>query len=790
MLKNYILIGWRNLSRQKAFSLINILGLAAGMACTIFISLWVTDELSYDKFHPASERIFRVTASLEEMTNRAAVSPAPLGPAVAAEIRGVDEMTRTSSLASDVLQNGELLFKENRILFADSNFFRMFSFALIGGDQATALQRPDGIILTRGMAVKYFGTTQAIGKMLTKNHKEELIVSGVIDDIPANTHLQFDFIQPMANLARTNDDLIRNVWDNFNYFTYFRFSKQTDLSPSGITKLEENFKSIYTKNEPDLKVRFHLQPVTDIHLTPGNLGDVGGHGNKQNVYVFVIVAFFILGVACINFMNLATARAARRAKEVGLRKVAGALRSHLVRQFLVESVIVALISLVIAVLLVTIGLPYFNNLSGKSLGHLLLEPSLVAAILGVTLLTGLLAGSYPALFLSGFVPAAVLKGNVVAGSSGSVFRNVMVVIQFTVSIALIVGTSVVYQQLTYIRERNLGFDKENLLYARMTGELWGKYDALRNRLAQDPLTENFAFTQELPTDLTNATVSVNWQGKDPNAQPLIYNMAVDDRFIEVFKITLLAGRNFYKDSRADSTNLIVNETALQTMNISLDSAVGQKITMWGRDGEIIGVVKDFNFKPIQQAIEPMVIRLNHWGGHAIVRTRPGETAQTIERLESLWTELSPGYPFEYDFLDQELAKLYRSEQRMGTLFNIFAALAILISCLGLYGLSAYLAERRTRELGIRKVLGASGGQLWYLLSMTFTRPVLIAMIIAAPLAWYAMDRWLTSFAYHVDIHWLVFVFAFMAALLVALVTVSYESIKAAVKNPVGSLRSE
>jgi putative ABC transport system permease protein len=791
MLKNYLLIGWRNLTRQKVFSLINIFGLATGMACTILIVMWVHDELSYDKFHPGIERTYRVLASLEVMPNRAAVSPAPMGPALAAEIPGVAEVVRISGLDSDIFQRGEDLFREGRVLYADSNFFKVFSFKMLAGDPATALNRPDGIVVTRSMAIKYFGSTSDIvGKTLTKNRDEELVVTALLEDLPGNTHLQLDFIQPMANLAATSDDFKRNIWDNFNYFTYVQFSPQADLSAQGIASLEEQIKALYTKNEPELKVRFHLQPAADIHLTPGNLGDVGGHGNKQNVYIFIIVAFFILGVASINFMNLATARAVRRAKEVGLRKVAGALRTHLIRQFLTESVVVALISFFVALLIVAIALPYFNELAGKNLGRLLLEPSLIATLLGVTLVTGLLAGSYPALFLSGFMPAVVLKGNVTTGSSGTIFRNVMVVIQFTVSIALIVGTSVVYQQLTFIRDRNPGYNKENLLYVRMRGDIWSKYDALRNRLREDPLTSSFAITQELPTDLTNATVSLSWQGKDPESQPLIYNMAIDDNFIEVMDIKLLSGRSFYKDTHADTNNLIVNENMLKIMGMAVDSAVGQSITMWGRTGEIIGVVQDFNFKPIQQAIEPVVLRLNTWGGFVLVRTRPGEISPTVERLQKVWTELNPGEPFEYDFLDQELADLYKSEQRLGTIFNVFAGLAILISCLGLYGLSTYLAERRTRELGIRKVLGASGAQLVYLLSATFARPIAIAMIIASPLAWYAMDRWLSAFAFRIDIHWSVFLFAFLAALAVAMFTVSYESVKAAVKNPVGSLRSE
>ena len=413
-----------------------------------------------------------------------------------------------------------------------------------------------------------------------------------------------------------------------------------------------------------------------------------------------------------------------------------------------------------------------------------------AGLLGITVITGLFAGSYPALYLSGFVPATVLKGNFTASGSGSLFRNTMVVIQFAVSISLIVGTAIVYRQLKYIQQLNLGYDKENLLYVRMTGDLWGKYDALRSSLENNRLTNQYSFISSLPTESSGATISVEWKGKDPNTQPLFYNTAIDENFEEVFKATLLDGHGYGENAQADSVNVIVNEQALKTMDMKLESAVGTKITIWGQERTIIAVVKDFNFKPVQETIGPMFLNRNTWGGIAIVRTLPGETERTIEALEQICKELNPSYPFEYSFVDQDIANLYKAEQRLGSLFNVFAVLAIVISCLGLYGLSAYLAERRTRELGIRKVLGASGFQLVYLLSATFTRPILIATAIAVPLAWYGMSQWLTGFAYHITIEWTIFVVAFLSALIIAWLTVSFESIKAARTNPVNSLRSE
>lgn len=788
MLQNYLKIALRNLLRHKAFSFINIAGLATGMACSILIVLWVQDEMSYDRFHERSETLYRVTSSLADLNVHAAVTPTPLAEALKAEIPEVSQAVRISGLYSDLLQVDDRMFEEKRILYADSNFLDVFTFALVEGDAATALEKPESILITQSMAKKYFGNAPALGKTIRKNHEAFFTVTAVIDDPPSNSHLQFDFIQPMAFLARTNNDLKLEVWDNFNFYTYIQTMQPLDgQSRKAVT---DRINKIYKQHEQNLKATFNVQPLTDIHLHSHLLADVGGHGNIQYVYIFIVVAVFILAVACINFMNLATARSARRAKEVGLRKVAGAMRSQLIRQFLAESSVVSLLALVLAVLLVIVLLPYFNDLAGKQLTIDVRNSKLILALLGITTFTGLLAGSYPALFLSGFLPVKVLKGQLKSGASGSIFRNSMVVVQFTVSITLLVGTTVVYRQLQFIQERNLGFDKENLLYVPMSGDLWSKYQGFRGALEQHSLTKNFTFVSDLPTNIMNATVGVQWDGKAPDAQPLFGNFAVDENFVDVFHTTILRGRSFSKEFTADSINLVVNEKALKTMGMDVETAVGKSVTLWGKKGVIIGVVKDFNFKPAQQPIEPMLLRMNTSGGFAVVRTQPGQTEATISALEAICKELNPRYPFQYNFLDQDLANLYKAEQRLGSLFNVFAALAIFISCLGLYGLSAFLAERRTKEIGVRKVLGASVPHVVYLLSLTFTKPILVAMAIATPLAWYVMGQWLESFAYHVEVDWVVFALAFVASLLVAWFTVSYESIKAAIANPAQSLRDE
>jgi putative ABC transport system permease protein len=790
MISNYVKVAIRNLLRQKGFSFINILGLALGISCTALIGMWVNDELSYDRFHNDYERMYRITATLPEMKVHAAVSSAPLAMAIKNEIPEVDEAVRITELNRDLIQVGDVKFEEKGVIYADSNFFRVFNFPFIKGEPERALQNPEGIIITEEMAMKYFGSTDVLEKTIRKNSKDDFTVTGVIANIPDNSHLQFDFVQPMRFLARTNDDLKKNVWDNFNFYTYIKLNDKAQQSKLAIADLEKKMQAIYKKNEPVVKCAFVLQPLAKVHLYSNFLADIAGHGNAQNVYIFTVVAVFILVVACLNFMNLATARAARRAKEVGLRKVVGAIRPHLIGQFLAESLVVALLSLVLALLIIYLALPYFNTLGGKNLTFDFMNVQIITGLLGITVITGLLAGSYPALYLSGFVPATVLKGNFTGGGSGSLFRNSMVVIQFAVSISLIIGTTIVYRQLKYIRQLNLGYDKENLLYVSMTGELWSKYDALRTSLGNNRLTSQYSFISNLPTTSSNATIGVEWQGKDPNTQPLFYNLAIDENFEEVFKATILEGHGYGEDAKADSVNIIVNEEALKTMDMSLASAVGTRITVWGKERTIIGVVKNFNFKPVKETIGPMFLTRNTWGGNAMIRTLPGETENTITALEQICKTINPSYPFNYSFLDQDIANLYKAEQRLGSLFNVFAVLAIVISCLGLYGLSAYLAERRTRELGIRKVLGASGFQLVYLLSATFTRPILIATAIAVPLAWYGMSQWLSGFAYHVTIDWTIFLAAFLSALIIAWLTVSFESIKAATTNPVKSLRSE
>jgi len=788
MFKNYFKLAIRNILRHKAYSFINIVGLAIGMTCSILILLWVQNELSYDRFHANANQLYRITAQANDF--KAAVNPAGMPAGLKEEMPAIKEFVRVMTPSSNLFEAGERKFAEKRVFYVDSTFLDLFSFPLIKGSRATALHRIDGVLITESIAKKYFGKEEALGKTLRKDNGNYVTVTGVLADIPSNSHLQFDFILPIASIAQSDYDLKNNVWDNFNFYSFLLLDEKFDPTPVAISAFNKQMDEIYKKHVKDIKVSFQLQPLTRIHLHSNLQVDVSGHGNIQYVKIFFIVAIFILIVACINFMNLATARSARRAKEVGLRKVVGAVRGQLIGQFLGESLLISFFALLIAIGMVFLCLPLFNYVAGKQLTIRFIDGKLLLGLLSIAFVTGVLSGIYPALFLSGFRPAKVLKGSMNKMGGNLLFRNGLVVVQFVVSILLLVGTIVVYQQLRFIKNRNVGFEKENLLYIPMIGEIWKKQEALKTELGKDPLTSNFAITSEVPTNLTSGTINIVWEGKDPQSQVVFPVMHINETFIDVFKMRMLAGRGFSTSFKGDSNNYVLNEEALRIMKKKPEEAIGQSFSLWDKKGIIIGIVKDFNFKPIQQPIEPLILKLNNWGGTVVVRTKPGSTEATINSLEKIYTQLNPAYPFTYNFLDQDMDNLYKGEEQLGNLFNIFAILAIFISCMGLYGLSAFMSEQRIKEIGVRKVLGASVFSIVYLLSTGITRLIIIAAFIAIPLSWFTINSWLNNFAYRIDISWVIFVISTLSALFIGWITVSYESIKAAITNPVKSLRSE
>jgi ABC-type antimicrobial peptide transport system permease subunit len=788
MIRTYFKLAYRNLIKDKAYSIINISGLAVGLAASILILLWVQNETSYDQFHKNAGQLYRINWDVDGLT--VAGTPTAMAASVKSQLPVVRNAVRISP-KSYLFEANDKRFIEDKVIYADPNFLDVFSFPLVKGDRAEALKQIDGVLITEATAAKYFGDQNPVGRFLKKDHSENVIVTGVLANIPANSHMQFDFVMPTAALYKANPKVEKYQWEAPYFHTYVQLDKNFDPSPANLKKLESQIFQIYHKYEPQMKSAFHLQPVTQIHMAPAIEMDLPGHGNALYLKMFFVVAILILAVACINFMNLATARSARRAKEIGLRKVAGAQRFQLIFQFLSEAVFIAFLSLLLALWIVILVLPQFNQLVGKQLAVNFGDAKLWLSLLCIALVTGVISGSYPALFLSGFNPVKVLKGNVKSMGGNLIFRHALVVTQFVVSVVLLIGTIVIYQQLKFVRERNPGFNKSSLLYMDMNGDMVDKEALLRNELRQNPLTSDFAITNELPIDV-GAGANVSWPGKDPktlgNPTPGLY---VSENFAHLFGLKLLAGRFFSESIKTDSNNCVINQKLLGLMGFTDPAAaIGKPMTLHNKPSIIIGVVKDFNFKPAQSAIEPLIIALTGGGGTMVIRTKPGATFATIKALEKMSKEISPAYPFSFNFVDQQMASLYHGEQQMGNIFKLFAAIGIFISCLGLYGLSAFIAEQRTREIGVRKVLGASVFNLVYLLSSGITRLILIAICIALPVAWYAANTWLAGFAYHINVSWLIFLVASGSALGIAWLTVSYESIKAATVNPIKSLRTE
>lgn len=786
MIRNYLKLAFRHFTSQKAFSFLNVAGLAIGLASSIVIFLWVQDERSYDSFHPHSDRIYRLVADAGDL--QVAVSPCALAPATQETFREVVGHTRLMNASGITLQNGDTRFEEEKAFYAEPSFFTIFDFPLSSGDAKTALTQPNGIVLSEVAAIKYFGTTDVMGKTLRKDNADDFVVTGILAPSQLHSHLQFDVLLPWSYIAPRDWALRRNSWNNFTIFSYLALDQPLNIQSKA--NFETKLGAFYKEHNQELQVSFILQPLRDIHLHSNYMGDVGGHGNAQYVTIFMVVAFFVLAIACINFMNLSTARSVRRAREVGLRKVVGAARAQLIGQFIGESLVVTLISFCVALLVVFLSLPYIGSLTGKEIFFNWSNPQTILWIGSTIVCTGILSGIYPAIILSSFSPSKVLKKDKARGVGGSLFRNTLVVAQFTIAIVLIIGTGVVSSQLGFIQEKNLGYNKDNLIHLQIRGGVEEHIDQWHSVLASNAATASASISSGLPTNLASGENDVSWQGKDPNKQVIFAELRIDENFIPTYNMTMLSGRNFQHHMIGDSTNFIVNETAVSLMGFTPESAIGQTIHRSDYHGTIVGVVKDFNFKPLQQAIEPMIMSCNTWGGTITLKTNPAEMKVAIEALESAWKQLSPAFPFSYGFVDQDLANLYKSEQQVGKLFTLFASLAILISCLGLYGLSAFIAEQRTREIGIRKAMGANIQQIILLLNKKFVLPVLVSVLLAAPIAWYAMVQWLQGFAYHTTFNWWLIPLAGSIAIGISLLTVTYESWRAALTDPVKSLRAE
>jgi putative ABC transport system permease protein len=810
MLKNYLLTTWRNLSRNKLFSGINLLGLAIGLACFLLIALYVLDELGYDRFNQSADRIYRVTVDAHwgGADLHMAQTPDMMGPVMKREFPGVEEYTRIYNYpATYFFQKGSQYLPETSGAYVDSTFFNVFTLPAVDGNPKTALTGPKSLVITESFAKKYFNTPFVAGRTLEMRGEKGPVpytIGAVIKDIPANSHFHYDFLRSMKDL-----DYPWNQPGNHNFFTYVLLKKGATAKT-----VERNFDAYFVKYVlPALKsfhintvedwhksgsnLNYFLDALTDIHLDSHRIEELEPNGNRQYVYIFSIVAVFILLIACVNFMNLTTARSAGRAKEVGIRKVLGTSRRQLIRQFLTESIALVTLSLVVALGLASLGLPLFNTLAAKHipLSHLF-SPTILAALVILPLLVGGFAGSYPAFFLSAFRPVEVLKGKLKTGAGGEKLRSALVIFQFTTSIILMVGTLVIYRQLSYMRNRDLGFNKEQVLIVDGVDALGNQIHAFKREVSQTPDVQSGTITSFLPVAHAGRNVNNVFKGPVANAETTFNTQwwCVDYDYLQTMGMTLVKGRNYDAARRIDSQAVIINETVAAmlgpgdplTKNIyradNNDSLIAHPI---------IGVVKNFNFESMHQSIGPLILHVL-WPDQSAVafRINTKNLPATIDRIKNTWQSMNPGTPFNYRFMDQSFNEMYKADEQVGKIALTFAFLALLIGCMGIFGLAAYIAERRTKEIGIRKVLGASTRGILGLLSAEFTRLVIISFVIATPLAAWTMHRWLQDFAYRTTLPWWLFALAGGATFAIAIITVSAQSLKAAMVKPALSLRAE
>ena len=800
MLQNYFKLAVRNILKHKFFSAINILGMSIGIAACLLILLYVVDELSFDRFHANADRIYQVglQAKIGDQDVTTANTCPPMAETLVEEVPGVEAATRISNFwGTPSLKYGDKAFTEEKVFHADSNFFEFFGYKLLEGDIETALKEPNTVVLTRSIATKYFGNESPLGKLITVGGHQTYTITGVAEDAPLNSHFIFKVLLSSASA----EQMQRNAWLNNFLYTYFRTDEHTNVSdieskfPDLVTKYVgpevERFMGVSMKDmeKSGGAYGYFTTPVTDIHLRSTTRDGLEPAGNIMYVYFFGGIGLFIVIIACINFMNLSTARSAGRAKEVGLRKTLGSLRSQMVRQFLAESILYSFLAVVVALVLCYLLLPQFNLLAGKQLGMtVFMQPVFVVAIIALILFVGVVAGSYPAFYLTSFSAVEVLKGKVRAGMKSKGVRSGLVVLQFGLSIFLIIFTGIVFQQIRFMQQRNLGIDKHNILIIPNAGLLGEHKNAFKNSLAQQTGIVRSSYTNNSFPGVNNTTVFKAAGSEQDRIMGLYY---ADYDHQEVMKFEMKEGRYFSRDFPSDSSAILLNEAAVKEFGFT--DPIGEEI-IFNDDNKrqtlkVIGVYKDFNFESLKNKIRPLSIRLTNDSYQLMIRYE-GNPAERVAAVEKLWKQLVPGQPFDYSFLDERFDELFRSEQRMGQLFTVFSCLAIFIACLGLFALAAFMAEQRTKEIGIRKVMGASTTGLTMMLSREFTRLVVIAFVPAAVAAWFVVDSWLDGFAYRVDISPWIFIGSGAVATSIAWFTVSFQSIKAAASNPVTSLRYE
>jgi putative ABC transport system permease protein len=801
MLKNYFKIALRNLWRKRAYSFINVTGLAVGMACCFLIFLYVHFELSYDRFHQKADRIYRVVGDLKSTTETLHwyVTPGPLARSIKSEFPQVEEVTRFIN-GSVLIKKDHFKFSETHSIWADSSIFSVFDFPLIYGDPRTALKEPNSIVLSESAAVKYFGHVNPVGQhLLLTGLNLPGIVTGLMKDIPENSHIRADMLVSMSTYTRSIQNWVDVSWGDYLFSTYLLLSPGADpaILQSKLPALVQKYEGSELKNK-NTSYALWLEPLTSIYLHSSFGAPVTG--SLDNVHILAVIGIFILLIAAVNFINLSTARSVERAKEVGIRKCAGATSGQLIGQFLIESMLIAVVAFTLALALCHFLLPLFNQLSGKTIsGGIFDSMAYPFWLLMLAQGIGLLAGVYPALVLSSFKPVIVLKGHFSSGSRGVVLRKTLVVAQYTISISLVVSTLVVYSQLNFMQRQPLGFDKDQVLV--VSNGFDPGVPAFKRDITAIPAVEGSTLTSSIPGRTYNANGNDVWPMDIENSKGGWQRMNVafynaDADFLPLYKIKLLAGRNFYKDTRNDSAHVIINKTAALSLGYT-ESSLGALIGKQNRGSgdtavsTIIGIVDDFHFHSLKEPIQPLCIQTSQWWWQFLsIKVKTGNLPGTLSALADHWQKAVPNRPFTYFFLDEDFNSQYGTEKRFGYLFICFSCLALFISSLGLLGLSAYSTLQRTREIGIRKVLGASVGGIVGLLSGDFVRLVVIAFLFACPISWMAMHRWLEGFAYRTTLNGALFVLAGAGALLIAVLTISVQAVRAAMANPVESLRTE
>ncbi|MFA8434635.1 MAG: ABC transporter permease [Marinifilaceae bacterium] len=781
MLLNNLKIAFRNLLRNKTYSFINISGLAIGMACTILLLMWVDHETSYDSFHTDTNHLYQVGTILN-FNGKEANAPNLPGMLIDALKEKIPEFQYITNY-DDFGQKRLLEFAGKKqyqtINHADPDFLKMFDFPLLKGNMETALNDPYSIVLTEKGAKKIFGSEDPMGKLIRMDNKHELKVTGLLKNPPSNTTFDFDYLMPFEFLKKESD--FWKHWGTIMYYGYAQISKNSNSEV-----VNEKLRHFYQDHvDKEMKNKLFIFPLRKTHLY-----DLDGQETKmQNVRLFLIIALFILLIACFNFMNLSTARASKRAKEIGLKKAIGAHKGNLIRQFLGESILVSFIAINFALILVRLFLPEFNNLLQEQLHLNYTDWRFLSGLVSVILVTGLLAGAYPAFYLTAFKPVLVLKGILQKGKKGNLFRKILVVLQFSISIILLISTLVVGLQIHHMKNKDLGLNKDNIVYIPLTGEMAKKSEIIKREITAEPTVENVTFSSHIPNQVYRNGWGLDWEGKDPQVNPMVTFLTVDGDYHHTFKLKLIDGKFFKKEATSvDSNSVVINEKFAKI--ISKESVVGKIIKDDGFDLKIIGVVKDFNFTHINRKIGPLMMDIASGHNYLFARIHPENTQRAIDHIRKVCSQYNPEFPVENYFLDDKYSAMYRSQESTMSILNYFSILAIIISCLGLFGLTSFMAEERTKEIGVRKVLGASVIKLVGIFSREFTKWVLLSNLIAWPISWYLLKEWLQNFAYRIDMPIWVFAAVALLVLLIAFATVGYQSLKSATRNPIESLKYE